>query len=171
MELEAGFTYSELREQYVDGNISEKEAISYMQKYGGKTKEEAQDQMEDWTKNRFFDGDITADKAAKVLTNHCGWDSADAENKVRYWDFKRSHPDLYVDDAWMEEYDIEIRESGIALETFVEYRNKVKGITGEGKKDRRMAVIDSLPITDEQKDAIYFAEGWAESTLWQAPWH
>ena len=51
------------------------------------------------------------------------------------------------------------------------YRNQVKGITGDGKKEKRMAVIHSLPITNAQKDAMYFAEGWAASTLHEAPWH
>jgi hypothetical protein len=54
---------------------------------------------------------------------------------------------------------------------FVEYRNEVKGITGEDKKARRMAVINSLPISSAQKDALYFAEGWTSSKLWEAPWH
>jgi hypothetical protein len=47
----------------------------------------------------------------------------------------------------------------------------VKDITGEGKKEKRMAVIDSMPITSAQKDALYYAEGWATSTLNEAPWH
>ena len=31
--------------------------------------------------------------------------------------------------------------------------------------------IDSMNLTSEQKDAMYFANGWAKSKLRQAPWH
>lgn len=34
-----------------------------------------------------------------------------------------------------------------------------------------MDVIDSLPITKAQKDALYFANDWAEKNLDEAPWH
>lgn len=39
------------------------------------------------------------------------------------------------------------------------------------KKERRIAVIDSMPITNAQKDSLYYAEGWAKSKLYEAPWH
>lgn len=88
-----------------------------------------------------------------------------------YIDVKKQFPDTYVDDAWVTEYYKEVQSSGITIEVFVDYRNKVKGITGKDKKERRMEVIDSLPISSAQKDALYLAEGWAKSTLKKAPWH
>lgn len=33
------------------------------------------------------------------------------------------------------------------------------------KKAEIMAVINSLPLSSSQKDALYFANGWAASTL------
>ena len=53
----------------------------------------------------------------------------------------------------------------------MQYREKVRSITGKGRKEARMAVIDSLPISSEQKDALYYSEGWAASTIGDAPWH
>jgi hypothetical protein len=50
----------------------------------------------------------------------------------------------------------------------MDYHNRAKD---ESKKVGKMAVIDSLPISDEQKDALYFAEGWAASKIDEAPWH
>lgn len=171
LKKDAGISYDDLKEQYADGSLTEQQALTYLQKYGSKTKAEAQEQLEDWVKDLFYGKEITNERATDILTKHCGWDRTDAESRVQYWEYKRSHPNLYVDDAWIEEYDIEVRDSGISLDTFIEYRNKVKGITGKGKKESRMAVIDSLPITSEQKDTLYFAEGWAVSTLHEAPWH
>ena len=34
-----------------------------------------------------------------------------------------------------------------------------------------MQAINSLDLTYAQKDALYYAEGWAQSTIGQAPWH
>ena len=48
---------------------------------------------------------------------------------------------------------------------------------GDGKadpntaKDQKLAVIDSLPISNDQKDFLYRLNNWAESKLYQAPWH
>ena len=59
----------------------------------------------------------------------------------------------------------------MGIDVFVDYRNQAKGITGDDKKARRMAVINSMPITSAQKDALYYAEGWAASKIYEAPWH
>jgi len=34
-----------------------------------------------------------------------------------------------------------------------------------------MTYINSLSLSARQKDSLYFAFGWAESKLWEAPWH
>jgi len=141
----------------------------------GKTQEEAEKSFTDSVKNelkdRFESGEISAENAAKILAEHCGKSRADAESTVEYWNFKNDYPDTYVDDAWFDEYHEEVESSGLDIRTFMEYRNAVKGITGKDKKKLRMEVIDSLPISKAQKDALYYAEGWAKSTIGEAPWH
>jgi hypothetical protein len=76
-----------------------------------------------------------------------------------------------VESSWFDKYYEDVADSGIEIDTYMEYRNAVRNITGDGKKEKRMAVIDSMPITSAQKDALYYAEGWAASTLDEAPWH
>ena len=49
--------------------------------------------------------------------------------------------------------------------------NELESRVNELRELRRMAVIDSLPITNAQKDALYYGEGWAEGTIDEAPWH
>jgi hypothetical protein len=53
----------------------------------------------------------------------------------------------------------------------MQYKNDIRGIEGEGKKQAILAVIDAMPLTSAQKDALYLANGWAESKLNEAPWH
>ena len=141
----------------------------------GKTAEDAEKSFKssakDELKDLYLADKISADKAINALVTYCGIERDDAVSDIQYWDFKQDYPEVFADDAWIDEYYEEVESSGISLKVFVEYRNKVKGITGENKKVGRMAVIHSLPITVAQKDALYYAEGWAASKLYEAPWH
>lgn len=101
----------------------------------------------------------------------CGSSREDAEGKLQYWDFLAENPGSSLSIFQVADYYEYAKPAGISAEVYSDYCERVKGITGEGKKARRMAVIDALPITNAQKDALYFAEGWAESKLHEAPWH
>jgi hypothetical protein len=136
----------------------------------GKTDKEANSSIVSYTREAYEEGFFSRSQAASIMVDHGGLTAAEADNKLRYIDVKKQLPDTYVDDAWVEEYYKEVESSGISIEVFVDYRNQVKGITGEGKKERRMAVINSMPISKVQKDALYYAEGWAASRLYEAPW-
>ena len=122
-------------------------------------------------KEMFLSGEISEQKVISALTTYCGADDADAQADVQYWAFKQDYPDVYADDSWFDAYYEKVADSGIDIDVYMEYRNMVVDITGEGKKERRMDAINSLPITSAQKDALYFAEGWAASKLYEAPWH
>ena len=122
-------------------------------------------------KDLFLEGKISDDQAVDALTTYCGRTEDEALADVQYWAFKQDYPDVYADDAWFDKYYEDVADSGIDIDVYMEYRNQVKDIDGEGKKERRMAVIHSLPITSAQKDALYYAEGWAASKLNEAPWH
>jgi hypothetical protein len=71
---------------------------------------------------------------------------------------------------------------GINIDVYYDYskqRAKCKGSDndGDGKTDSGsvkaevLYVIDSLPITSAQKDALYYLNGWSASTIYEAPWH
>ena len=155
-------------------NAARMDIIKTEQK-NGKTEEEAEKSFVSSAKSElkelFVAGGISEDKAVSALTDYCGIEEQDAMADVQYWAFKNEYPDVYADDSWFDKYYKEIADTGIAIDVYMNYRSEVKDITGDGKKERRMAVIDSLPITSAQKDAMYFAEGWAASTLSDAPWH
>ncbi len=57
--------------------------------------------------------------------------------------------------------------SGITAVQFYQYKVASSGMT---KKAEKMQVINGLDLTSAQKDAIYYAEGWAQSTIGEAPW-
>ena len=166
-----------------NGAITESEAQSLLVRYGDRDRDAAQDTVRRWMsevdtgiaytdiRDAFMDGEITATEAARMRREYGGESQEEAEQAVRYWEFQKDNPGLSADDSWIDKYYSDIQDTGIGIEDYVSYRSQVKGITGEGKKQRRMEVIDSLPISDEQKDALYYSEGWAASTIGEAPWH
>ena len=168
---------------YQNGEITKQQAIDMMEKHLDMDSEDILSQVNRWSskvvtgiafediKEEFLAGNITASRAIDMYVLYGGYTKEDARATVQYWDFKNRYPDVYADDAWFDAYYEKIQSSGIPIKTYMEYRNQVREITGEGKKERRMAVIDSLPITNAQKDALYYGEGWAESTIDEAPWH
>ena len=141
----------------------------------GDTEEEAEKSFKSSAKSElkklFLSGDISEQKAINALVTYCGSDEDGAKADVQYWAFKQDYPDVHADDQWFDTYYEKVADSGLDIGVYMEYRNTVSTITGEGKKEKRMAVINSLPITSAQKDALYFAEGWTSSKLYEAPWH
>ncbi len=154
-------------------NAIRKEIIR-VSELNGKTEEDAADSFsrsaKSVLKDQFVSGNIGSSQVVNALVTYCGESKEDAEADVQYWDFTVRYPDVYADDSWFDAYNKNIADYGIPIDTYMEYRDIVRDITGEGKKERRMAIIDSLPISDYQKDAMYYAEGWAESTINEAPW-
>ena len=165
-----GFKYDDKKEQFLAGKISASEMKNILMQVDGKTDEEANSSLVSYTRDAYEEGYFDRSAAASVMVTYGGLTEAEAESKLQYIDVKKQLPDTYVDDAWVAEYYKEVESSGISIEVFVDYRNQVKSITGEGKKERRMAVINSMPISNAQKDALYYAEGWAASRLYEAPW-
>ena len=142
----------------------------------GKTEEEAEKNFNNSFKNTavkaaFLEGDLSVDKAVSVLQKYGGLEEDAARADVQYWAFSQDYPNIPVEDSWFDAYYKHAADENIPIDVFMTYKNDVRGITGEGKKARRMDVIDSLPLTYAQKDALYYSEGWAASTIWEAPWH
>ena len=147
-EAEADFNSrfaSHLREQYEAGELSEYEAEDMLINYGGKTEESA-------------------------------------FSKVQYWEFKKEYPDYDLSEEAVTKYYNEVEPSGIDVGVYYDYykqRSKCKGTDsdGDGKTDSGsvksevLYVIDSLPITNSQKDVLYYLNGWSAKTIYEAPWH
>lgn len=65
------------------------------------------------------------------------------------------------------------------FKTFTETASKIKGDdkNGDGKTDsgskkaKVIAYIDGLSLTPDQKDALYYQQGYAESKIGDTPWH
>ena len=132
-------------------------------------------------KDAYDEGSISADKAKEVFVKYGNKTETSANSTVDLWEFKKDYPDTPVESYYLDKYYESIADSGVDIKTYVDYRNEAKNCKGtdkdgDGKTDsgsvkaQKLPIINALPITKEQKDAIYYSEGWAKSTIHEAPW-
>ena len=75
----------------------------------------------------------------------------------------------------------EAAKSGVSYEAYYDYYFATKDIEGDkdasgktipgSKREKVLAEINAMDLTVEQKNALYYANGYAESTLYEAPWY
>jgi hypothetical protein len=152
----------------------------------GKDREEAEadfnSKFASYLREQYEDGEITDSAAKSMLVNYGGKSEEDADSKVQYWDFKKEYPDYDLSEEAVKKYYAEVEPSGIGISTYYDYtkqRAKCKGTDtdGDGRTDSGsvkaevLHVINSLPISNKQKDALYYLNGWSAKTIYEAPWH
>lgn len=72
-------------------------------------------------------------------------------------------------------------QAGVSEEVYVDFKVATAGIVSDrdrngntisgSKKEKVLAAIDGMGISRREKDALYYAAGYAESGLQQTPWH
>ena len=183
---ETEYVYREV----VDGDIvmahAMKEDIIRTYIANGKEREEAEksfnNSFTNYVQGRYDDGELSDNEAKNILVSFGIKSEEEASSKVQYWSFKNEYPDYDLSEEAVNKYYNEVAPSGIGISVYYDYyeqRGKAKGTdsNGDGKADSGsvksevLEVIDSLPISSSQKDVLYFLNGWAESTLNEAPWH
>lgn len=113
-------------------------------------------------------GNLTENEAIKLLVSYGVKEQDKAESKVQHWAFQAAYPDYDISESAVRDFYEYAEPAGIKVEVYYDYCQRKSGCT---KKVDIMGIIDDLPITKRQKDALYYAEGWAESTIDDAPWH
>ena len=177
-----GYTYGNRGEQFKEGNISATELVNIMVSFGGKTKDEARSSLVSYTKSGYEEGYFTRNETINIMVQHGDLTKDEAETKVQHIDFQREYPGYDLTEDQVTTYYNELERTGLGVPEYAQYlegRKGIKGVDadGDGKTDagsvksKVMIVIDSLPITTKQKDALYYLNGWAASRLYEAPWH
>lgn len=59
-------------------------------------------------------------------------------------------------------------KEGVSGQAYFQYLIASAGMT---KKAEKLVAINSLDLTVNQKNALYYSNGWAKSTLYNAPWY
>lgn len=198
---DTGIEYDEIRDSYLNNSLTESKAAQMLVRYGGKSEDAAKKTVREWgckkdldvnyseVKEAFIDGEITEQQLKNALIRYGGKDAEEAEETVKAYRWQKQHPDSDLSSSQILAYTKEleglgksIEATGIQPNVFADYRNKrteCTGVDADGdgktdsgsKKKEILALIDSLPISDSQKDALYFDNGYATSGLKKAPWH
>lgn len=198
---DTGIEYDEIRDSYLNNSLTESKAAQMLVRYGGKSEDAAKKTVREWgckkdldvnyneVKEAFIDGEITEQQLKNALIRYGGKDAEEVEETVKAYRWQKQHPDSDLSSSQILAYTKEldglgksIEAAGIQPNVFADYRNKrteCTGVDADGdgktdsgsKKNEILALIDSLPISDSQKDALYFDNGYAASGLKKAPWH
>lgn len=149
----------------------------------GKTESEAQkgfvSDIKSEAKESYISGALDDSTAKKLLTEYADMDEDEAAEKLSYWAFCREHPDTDLNESQVKKFHEFAEPVGISLDVFEQYVKNTTGLStiydewGDEVKSKRDQVVDAihaLPLTWQQKDALYLAAGYAESTLWDVPW-
>ena len=195
----SGFV-TQVKNAYIDGSLTKSKAINLVDTYGGDADGDTKIKEWDfetetgyaWSNrdNAYRLGIISREELVSRIMDIEGEDEDAALNQVRAIEFKTDYTEYSgLSSATIAKFyspvealGYSLEETGMDIGTYAEYclqSAECKGVDadGDGKTDRGskksevLAVIDALPLTYEQKDALYYLNGWSASTIWQAPWH
>ena len=151
----------------------------------GKSLEDAEKEFVSSVKSSSHDAysvDLLDDATAeKLLVEYADMDEDEAATRVSYWAFCKDNPKYAkeINESQYVKYTEFVEPAGIPVDVFVQYINGTKGIKVirdkwgdivKNERDQVLPVIDSLPLTKKQKDALYLAHGLPESKIWDVPW-
>lgn len=179
---------------YQDGTITKQQAMDMLKKYSSLSDEEITETVNKWSskvvtgiafddiKDEFMAGNLTQSRAVDMYVRYGGSTKQEATEKVTTWAFVKKYPDCEgISYSAIENYQTYCQSTGMKPGTFYKawqfnYATKADvdengdAISGS-KKTKVLAYVNSLDLTYAQKDSIYYAFGWAESTIDEAPWH
>ena len=189
-----GIAFEDIKGEFLEGKITEARAIDMYVRYGGYDQDKASETVTKWRaeketgivyddiKDSFMEGKISRGDAKNMYITYGGYSEQEASEKVAVLAFVKQHPETDgISYACVEAYQTSCESIGVSAATFYDvwkYNAKAsadvdqdgKSISGS-KKVKVLAYINNLDLTYAQKDALYYAFGWAESKIDEAPWH
>ena len=178
-----GIAFEDIKDEFLQGNITAQRAIDMYVLYGGYTKEGATETVTKWRaeketgiayddiKEAFLNGEISQGDAKNMYIIYGGLTEEKANEKVVVLAFVKRYPEL--DDITyeaVEKYTTYCEEHSVPAKTFYDawkHKNSLSGTV----KEPMMQYINRLDLTYAQKDSLYYALGWKESKIHEAPWH
>ena len=187
---------SKVGEWYKGGEISKQQATDMLTKYTDKSSEDIAKTVNKWSSyvvtgieyndigDEVIAGNITASRAIEMYMRYGGMSKEDATNQVSVYTFIKDHPSLdgeSISYSFVSAYKEYCEPQGIDVDVFHDvwqYKGSAKADTDKhGKiipdsaKQKVLAYIESLGLSKKQMDGLYYALGYAKSTIKDAPWH
>lgn len=180
---------SRIGSAYRDGEITRERALELLESNTGHGETDAKkwdfqiDYGYSWgDRDRAFRmGAISERELADAIVDIEGTDYQEAEDYIRFLKLAQQYGDIELSASDAAGYFKHAEGAGIGLKQYMEYQEKTAGLTADkdsegnsisgSKKKKVLDAINSLKLSDGQKDALYLANGYAESGLGDAPWN
>ena len=178
-----GRVKSKIGEWYQGGEISKSQATNMLTKYFDMDSDEITAIVNKWSSyvvtgikyedidDEFMYGNITASRAIEMYMRYGSMTKEKATQKVTVLKFVKENPSTEgISYAAVAAYNQYCEPYGVPVKTYYEaweYKNSLSG----NVKESILHYINSLSLSKSQKDSLYFAFGYAESKLYEAPWH
>ena len=117
----------------------------------------------------YKDGEINAQDAEEMYEKYTGLSKSEAADEVALAEFIKKNPE-YSEMTVSALNNYNRYCTNVPVDVYYDawkYKNTLSGSV----KTKMMNYIHRLSLTRRQKDSMYYAFGWAESTIDEAPWH
>jgi len=200
-EKETGYAWVDRRDAFLSGGVSGATLKKWLADIDGKRDYDADNYIRDLEFERdngfaynqkleqYVAGKISREQLKKVLMTRGNMYDAEADREIVAYDYIKNHPDtkLGLSTAYsytrkIDKWDYTIESSGITEEQFLSFRDQKAACNGtdndgDGRRDsgsvqaQILPIIDAMPITEQQKDTLWYFCGWSSRTLKRkAPW-
>ena len=198
-EAKHGSSYDQMVKDYKAGEITESNMRKILQERGY-NKSDIEDKIFQWNTYKKYGyeyselddayraGELSRSEFRQAMINN-GTFPAKADQAIKTYDWMRDHPqyDLAYADAAkyalpIENYGRSLSDVNLKPETYLQYKelkteckgvdNNNDGVADSGtKRDAIFAMINRLPISNNQKDALAAIDYSMNSIKKNAPWH
>nr|DAQ88435.1 MAG TPA: chromosome segregation protein [Caudoviricetes sp.] len=192
-EKDTGFKYSELKDLYVAGTISADRTAALRSKYGGASEDDAKSTVLQWQcvkdtgieysdiRKAYEEKRVSGETVENMLMKYGGKSKDDAAARREKYDFTIANPGTEdISDAAVQKYNESVAAAGISGKDYYtswQMYNRTESDYDENGKPisysklyKIAAYIDSLNLTNAQKDAMFCAFYTARN-LRRTPWH
>lgn len=192
-EKDTGFKYGELKDLYVAGTISADRAAALRSKYGGASEDDAKSTVLQWQcvkdtgieysdiRKAYEEKRVSGETVENMLMKYGGKSKDDAAARREKYDFTIANPGTEdISDAAVQKYNESVAAAGISGKDYYtswQMYNRTESDYDENGKPisysklyKIAAYIDSLNLTNAQKDAMFCAFYTARN-LRRTPWH
>ncbi len=169
-------------EWYRGGEITKAQAVTMLQKYADMDSDKITETVNKWSSkvvtgidyddidDEFMAGNITASRAIQMYKLYGGMTQDKAREKVTVLEFVKKHPSMEgISYSAVESYTKYCEPYGVSAQVFYDAWKQKNNLSGD-VKESMMRYINSLNLSARQKDSLYYAFGWAESKIYEAPW-
>ena len=174
---------SQIGKWYKAGEISKQQAVQMLTRYFDMDSEDITATVNKWSSKvvtgieyddigeEYLAGNITAQRAKQMYKLYGGLTEEKATEKLSVLDFVKENPGCAdITASAVADYEKYCRTAGVKAEVYYDAWKYKNGLSGT-VKEPMMNYINRLNLSSRQKDSLYYAFGWAESNIYEAPWH